>query len=100
MIQRFFRESLIFMFGFIALIYLINPGAGFIEFIPDNLPLVGNLDEAGATVLLMSVLGHYGIDLTTIIPQKRKKVIRRVPKRKVKSERRSIVIDSQADEDI
>ena len=34
-------------------IYVINPGAGFIELIPDNIPLFGNLDEAAATTLLV-----------------------------------------------
>ncbi len=39
--------------GAIALIYLLNPTAGVLELIPDNLPIIGNLDEAGATVLLI-----------------------------------------------
>lgn len=34
-------------------IYLINPTAGLVEFIPDVLPFVGNLDEAAATALLL-----------------------------------------------
>jgi uncharacterized membrane protein YkvA (DUF1232 family) len=33
--------------------YLLNPGMGVLEFIPDALPMVGNLDEAGATALLI-----------------------------------------------
>lgn len=33
--------------------YLLNPTAGFIELIPDNLPIIGNLDEAAATALLI-----------------------------------------------
>ncbi|GAB4110758.1 MAG: hypothetical protein Fur005_00650 [Roseiflexaceae bacterium] len=37
----------------IGVVYLVNPGAGLIELIPDVVPFVGNLDEAGATVLLM-----------------------------------------------
>ncbi len=52
--------------GFIALIYLANPTLGFIEFIPDNLPLVGNLDEAGATLLLLNSLRFYGIDMLAL----------------------------------
>ena len=34
-------------------LYLTNLGAGFVEFLPDNIPLFGNLDEAGATTLLV-----------------------------------------------
>lgn len=33
--------------------YVLNPTAGFLELIPDNLPGVGNLDEAGAAALLV-----------------------------------------------
>ena len=39
-----------------CVIYLINPGAGFIEFIPDNIPIIGNLDEATATAGLLFAL--------------------------------------------
>ena len=38
----------------IGAIYLLNPLAGIIELIPDNLPVLGNLDEAGAAVLVMA----------------------------------------------
>jgi uncharacterized membrane protein YkvA (DUF1232 family) len=38
----------------IGIIYLINPTAGLIEIIPDNLPFLGNLDEAGAAVLVIT----------------------------------------------
>lgn len=36
-----------------SLVYLVNPTAGLIEFIPDNAPFIGNLDEAGATAMLI-----------------------------------------------
>lgn len=46
--------------GVIAIVigglYLLNPTAGIIELLPDALPIVGNLDEAAATALLL-----YGI---------------------------------------
>ncbi len=47
----------------LGLLYLLNPSAGTLEFIPDVLPFIGNLDEAGATVLLLWGLGYFGIDL-------------------------------------
>lgn len=52
--------------GIVALIsafYLINPTAGLFEFLPDNLPLVGNLDEAFFTLALLAALGVLGIEL-------------------------------------
>ncbi|MFM2309570.1 MAG: hypothetical protein RLY87_1692 [Chloroflexota bacterium] len=42
-----------------SVIYIINPTAGFLEFIPDNLPLIGNLDEAGATALLIWAINEW-----------------------------------------
>ena len=51
------------LFGILALLYLLNPTAGIFELLPDNLPLLGNLDEAGAMLLLANVLAWYGIDL-------------------------------------
>ena len=50
--------------------YLFNIGAGFIELIPDNIPLMGNLDEAGAAALLIMCLSYFGIDLTNIFKKK------------------------------
>ena len=44
------KSVVIAIIGIISLIYIINPTAGFIELIPDNFPIVGNLDEAAATV--------------------------------------------------
>lgn len=52
--------------GIISFVYLLNPSAGFIEFIPDNFPLLGNLDEAGATVLLLSAFKYFGVDIRSI----------------------------------
>lgn len=48
-------------------IYILNPTAGFLEFIPDNLPVVGNLDEASATAGLLYALSNLGL-----IPWRRK----------------------------
>ena len=52
--------------GIIALLYLLNIGAGIIEFIPDNFPFIGNLDEGGAVVLLLMCLSCFGFDLRKI----------------------------------
>jgi uncharacterized membrane protein YkvA (DUF1232 family) len=61
--EKFLKNIGVFLIGGIALIYLINPTAGIIEIIPDNLPLVGNLDEAAATAILLSAFNYYGINL-------------------------------------
>jgi hypothetical protein len=64
------RGFIVFCLGLISTMYLLNVGAGFIELIPDNIPLVGNLDEAGAAALMIMCLGYFGIDLTNIFKKK------------------------------
>ncbi len=46
----------VYFSALIGVIYILNPGSGFIELIPDNLPLVGNLDEGGAYVAIWYAL--------------------------------------------
>ncbi len=38
----------------LAGVYILNPGAGTFELIPDMIPVIGNLDEAAAVGLLIS----------------------------------------------
>lgn len=61
------------LFGLLAAIYLTNPGAGILEIIPDNIPVIGNLDEAAATMLLISCLAYFGVDLGGFFGRKPKK---------------------------
>lgn len=42
--------SLILMI--LGIIYFLNPTGGIVELIPDNIPVIGNLDEAGAAFLV------------------------------------------------
>ena len=58
------KNIFVFLVGILSLVYLINPGMGIFELIPDNLPIIGNLDEAGAAVLLIAALKYFGVDLT------------------------------------
>ncbi len=66
---RSLASTVMIAIGLIALLYIINPTAGLFEFLPDNLPIVGNLDEAAATTLLLGSLAYFGIE----IPWPRKK---------------------------
>jgi len=65
------KKTTIFVLGLVALIYLLNPMAGFFELIPDNIPLIGNLDEVAASALLLMCLRYYGYDLPNIFIPKR-----------------------------
>jgi hypothetical protein len=44
-------------------VYLINPTAGIFELLPDNLPGVGNLDEAAVLFVMYSAMLYLGIRL-------------------------------------
>lgn len=58
--RSFLKNIGMIVAGLIAIIYLLNPDAGIIELIPDNIPIIGNLDEVAATILLFKVLSYFG----------------------------------------
>ena len=58
------KNLFVILTGLVSLVYLINPTAGLFEIIPDNFPIIGNLDEAVACALLLAVFRYFGIDLT------------------------------------
>lgn len=66
------KSLAVLIVGLVSTIYLINPGAGIFEIIPDNVPLIGNLDEAGATALLLACLRYFGFDPIPLFHRKRK----------------------------
>jgi len=74
--RKLFKKTSIAVAGVIALIYLMNPGWGVFEFLPDNLPLVGNLDEAGATALLLSSLAYFGVNIHSIFKPEEKEELK------------------------
>ena len=51
----------------LSFVYLLNPTFG-IDLLPDNLFLVGNIDEATATGILLACLRYLGLDLLGFIP--------------------------------
>jgi uncharacterized membrane protein YkvA (DUF1232 family) len=61
------KDILVALAGFVSFVYLINPGAGFLEIIPDNFPIIGNLDEAAACAIILAAFRYYGIDLTAFL---------------------------------
>lgn len=51
-----------FFFSVISIFWILNFSAGIFE-IPDNIPIIGNLDEAFFTMLLVASLSYFGIDI-------------------------------------
>ena len=43
---------IILLLALMGFSYLLNPGMGIFEIIPDNIPFIGNLDEGAATILI------------------------------------------------
>ena len=61
--MRLIKGSFVLLLGILSAAYLANIGAGVVEIVPDNIPLIGNIDEAGATLLLLNCLAYFGINL-------------------------------------
>ncbi|MDH5377578.1 MAG: DUF1232 domain-containing protein [Gammaproteobacteria bacterium] len=60
------KSIAIFVAGVLSLLYILNPGAGIFELIPDNIPFFGNLDEATAVMVLLACLRYFGFDIGNI----------------------------------
>lgn len=63
-----FGKPMSILLAIVCVLYIVNPTMGVLEFIPDNLPIIGNIDEATATTGLLLALSNLGL-----IPWMRKK---------------------------
>ncbi len=50
--QRGIPVWLVYLATLLSLVYILNPTAGTLEILPDMLPIIGNLDEGVASILL------------------------------------------------
>ncbi len=48
--SRGWPRWLVYLLAGAGMIYILNPGAGIFELIPDSIPLIGNLDESAAVM--------------------------------------------------
>lgn len=64
--MKIINSLIIGALGAFSAIFLLNPGAGLFFEIPDNFPIIGNLDEAAAAALLISCLAYFGFDVTKL----------------------------------
>ena len=67
------KSILVAMAGLFSAFYILNPGAGIFELIPDNIPVIGNLDEATAVFILIASLRYFGYDFSTFFDKSLKK---------------------------
>jgi hypothetical protein len=63
---RLLKEMVVIALAVVAFVYLIYPSLGIFELIPDGIPLVGSLDEASATLILIGTLRYYGFDVSRL----------------------------------
>ena len=68
--MKLIRDFLVLCSGIVSALYLLNITFGVAEFIPDNIPIFGNLDEAAATALLINCLAYFGVDIGHFLRRK------------------------------
>ncbi len=71
--MKIINSLIIGALGVFSAIFLLNPGAGIFFEIPDNIPVIGNLDEAAAAALLISCLAYFGFDVTKLFKKAQEK---------------------------
>lgn len=64
------QNTLVALVGVLSFLYLCNPGMGVFEFVPDGIPVIGNIDELSATYMLYSSLSYFGIDIRSLFKKK------------------------------
>ena len=67
------KKIIIALIGILSALYILNPTAGLFEILPDNIPFVGNIDEATATTLLLASLSYLGVDLSNFFKKDKNK---------------------------
>ena len=60
------KDYLVAVVALIGIVYMLNFGFGFVEFLPDNIPIVGNMDEAAALFLVYSSAEYFGINIKSL----------------------------------
>lgn len=58
--KTMFPRPVLFAIAVVCGLYLVAPTLGIFELIPDAIPLIGSLDEAGATAGLLFAAGGLG----------------------------------------
>jgi len=53
------KTILVVILSLLSFIYLLNPTAGIFEFLPDNLPIIGNIDEGLAAFVIYSSVEYF-----------------------------------------
>jgi len=52
--KRGWPTWLVYTLAIIGIVYILNPTFGLLELIPDNLPIIGNLDDGVAVMFILT----------------------------------------------
>lgn len=66
---KYFKKSkdyLVAIIGLVGVLYTLNFGFGVIEILPDNIPIIGNIDEAFALFLVYSSAEYFDINIKSL----------------------------------
>ncbi|MGB0991867.1 MAG: DUF1232 domain-containing protein [Akkermansiaceae bacterium] len=77
------KSFFVMIVAILSIIYMLNPGFGWIELLPDNLPFIGNLDEATAMAVLIACARYFGYDLSEFLGRKKDSDTEVTPKARV-----------------
>ena len=64
------KDKMVAIIGIVCLLYILNPTFGVFELIPDNIPLIGNIDEGLATTGLLYALNYFGYNFSNFFKSK------------------------------
>ena len=67
------KNILVIIVALLSVFYLLNPTAGIFEFIPDNIPFIGNIDEGLASFILFSSIEYFRGRQIGIFGQRKKR---------------------------
>lgn len=76
-LARGMKETLIVGLAIFAAVALMLP-----SFIPDFIPFIGFADEAFWTLILINTANYYGLNLSSIYGDNKKRIVRRVKKKR------------------
>ena len=71
--QKYFTQSkdfLVVIVGVVGILYTLNFGFGVLEILPDNIPFIGNIDEAFALFLVYSSAEYFGVNVKSLFKRK------------------------------
>ena len=57
--------------GILGVMYLLNLSFGVLEILPDNLPIIGNMDEAAALFLVYSAMEYFGWNVKSLFTREK-----------------------------